>query len=91
MNHQQPTQLSALSWRPLRLCEASPWDGGSIAFAFPQHYTSDDAAAMSEPTAAMSPVQRLPPVFPPANCDNSAAKRELPVVKCSGKLSLTAN
>ncbi|MEZ4669753.1 MAG: hypothetical protein R3E39_17755 [Anaerolineae bacterium] len=38
----------------------------------------DDAAAISEPTAALAKLQRLAPLFPPANSVNSAAIRELP-------------
>ncbi|MEZ4670828.1 MAG: hypothetical protein R3E39_23225 [Anaerolineae bacterium] len=48
---------------------------------------SDDAAATSEPTAARVTLQRLSPVFPPANFVNSAATRELPTCQCSGNLS----
>ncbi|MEZ4669631.1 MAG: hypothetical protein R3E39_17130 [Anaerolineae bacterium] len=108
MNH-QPSPLSALSWRPLRLCEASPWDGGSIAFAFAfsddwclatgdyfqpflntqfsELSSDDDAATMSEPTAAQPTLQRLAPSLPPANCVNSAAARWFPACQFSGNLS----
>ncbi|MEZ4668519.1 MAG: hypothetical protein R3E39_11430 [Anaerolineae bacterium] len=42
---------------------------------------------MSKPTAALVKLQRLAPVFPPANCVKSAATRELPACQCSGNLS----
>ncbi|MEZ4670672.1 MAG: hypothetical protein R3E39_22445 [Anaerolineae bacterium] len=47
---------------------------------------SDDAAAMSEPTAAHVKLQRLSPVFPPAHCARAAAVRELPARHFSGKI-----
>ena len=48
---------------------------------------SDDAAAMSEPTAAHVKLQRLSPVFPPAHCDNAAALRELPACTFGGSFA----
>ncbi|MEZ4670127.1 MAG: hypothetical protein R3E39_19655 [Anaerolineae bacterium] len=42
---------------------------------------------MSEPSAAHVPLQRHAPLFPPANCDNSAAARQLPACQCSGNLA----
>ncbi|MEZ4671749.1 MAG: hypothetical protein R3E39_27920 [Anaerolineae bacterium] len=48
--------------------------------------TSDDAAAMSEPTAALTTLQRHAPSLPPAKSVNSAPIRELPARQCSGNL-----
>ncbi|MEZ4670504.1 MAG: hypothetical protein R3E39_21560 [Anaerolineae bacterium] len=42
---------------------------------------------MSEPTAALTTLQRLSPVFPPANFVNSAAAPVLPARHFSGKLT----
>ncbi|MEZ4670048.1 MAG: hypothetical protein R3E39_19260 [Anaerolineae bacterium] len=43
---------------------------------------------MSEPTAALVTLQRLPPVFPPANYVIAAPVSRLPAAQCSGKLTL---
>ncbi|MEZ4666798.1 MAG: hypothetical protein R3E39_02560 [Anaerolineae bacterium] len=46
--------------------------------------SDDDAAAISEPTAALSPLQRLSPLFLPANCGIAAVRFPVPAVPCSG-------
>ncbi|MEZ4670954.1 MAG: hypothetical protein R3E39_23880 [Anaerolineae bacterium] len=45
---------------------------------------SDDAAAMSEPTAAHVKLQRHAPLFPPAHCASAAVIREVPARHFSG-------
>ncbi|MEZ4668990.1 MAG: hypothetical protein R3E39_13875 [Anaerolineae bacterium] len=49
---------------------------------------NDDAAAMSEPTAAQPTLQRQAPLFPPANSVNSAAARQLSACQCSGNFAI---
>ncbi|MEZ4670806.1 MAG: hypothetical protein R3E39_23115 [Anaerolineae bacterium] len=51
---------------------------------------SDDAAAMSEPTAAHVPLQRHAPMFPPAHCARAAATQELPARHFSGSFVSSA-
>ncbi|MEZ4666434.1 MAG: hypothetical protein R3E39_00705 [Anaerolineae bacterium] len=60
-----------------------------VAHSFPpKEHKHDDAAATSEPTAALASLQRLSPVFPPANCVSAAVGGELPACQCSGNFAI---
>ncbi|MEZ4667090.1 MAG: hypothetical protein R3E39_04085 [Anaerolineae bacterium] len=96
MNQPLKSDIFYPSFRILHLTDRRTSTAVSrVVMHFPRHAPvfplamtqNDDAADMSELSAAMSPMQRHTAVFPPASSVISAALREHPACQCSGKLS----